>query len=904
MASGAQGKNILLFSDGTGNSSGKLFKTNVWRMYEAVDLGPSPTGIRDQISFYDDGVGTSNFKVLAALGGAFGQGLKRNVLDLYRYACRNYRDGDRIYAFGFSRGAFTIRIVVALIASQGLVQSDDESDLNDKSIEAYKAFRKQFKVRYFRQPDKKPRPDEADAASQTYDSTGNLKPKIHFVGVWDTVAAYGGPIAEITRAIDNWIYPLSMPDYKLDEKVECARHALAIDDERDAFQPLLWDEVSEQERADEARAAQAEAVRKARQTRSRTQKKRYLREALQCGIRKRLFRNRLQQVWFTGMHADVGGGYPDESLSYVSLLWMMEEAENRGLRTLASIKDRFFALANSYGPMHNSRSGLSSYYRYQPRKIAAWVDSPDANDGRYLMLRDPDITDDHKRPRGLLRRVRLHESVIARINSGTVRYAPIALPEKFEVVPPQREGEKIEQDVGASKRKLKCKYERPPSESLVTPQIRKLAEQPSGVRFACQEKLWNFVWLRRIAYFATLFVTLLVVALPAWVPIHLFEATCSDSRCWLRSLIRSTKLLVPGFADSWVDAIAQYPVTTLGFLLALYCLLRWTNSLEAQLRDGSFRLWRKLLDGVVIDPADFPRIRTRRPILRRIQRQIQRRIQGFRESPSYQSFFRDLKWYILPALCGFVMLLMILYVPLVLLSQASLQVEEADHFFCAVEHRGDVHRLGQPETTPFDASNPCVASHILVEKGQAYEIVFQLPVKDGEPVPWLDRNIEARHGALTRVRASSLGQILGMPMRRVIEASYLQPLAEINKVDYPWPSWIPATIRTRLPELDRVHVIELELKQDEDWPELYRARFTPKYTGSLHLFSNDAQLPFGLGRGFYDNNCGAAQVTITRIVPRQHGAPPQKLMAEPGLPVPVPACANEWLAHHQIAQPA
>src|SRR3954452_18668885 len=86
------GRNIVLFSDGTGNSSAKVFKTNVWRMYEAVDLGPSPSDQRDQISFYDDGVGTSGFKILAALGGALAWGLKRNVLDLYRYACRNYRD--------------------------------------------------------------------------------------------------------------------------------------------------------------------------------------------------------------------------------------------------------------------------------------------------------------------------------------------------------------------------------------------------------------------------------------------------------------------------------------------------------------------------------------------------------------------------------------------------------------------------------------------------------------------------------------------------------------------------------------------------------------------------------------------------------------------------------------------
>src|SRR4029077_11581777 len=106
-------KSIILFSDGTGNSSAKLFKTNVWRLYEAVDLGPPAEGKRAQISYYDDGVGTSSFKPLTVLGGAFGVGLRRNVMDLYRYACRNYRDGDDIYAFGFSRGAFTIRLVVA-----------------------------------------------------------------------------------------------------------------------------------------------------------------------------------------------------------------------------------------------------------------------------------------------------------------------------------------------------------------------------------------------------------------------------------------------------------------------------------------------------------------------------------------------------------------------------------------------------------------------------------------------------------------------------------------------------------------------------------------------------------------------------------------------------------------------
>src|SRR5690606_25680350 len=95
---GVPPKNIVLFSDGTGNSSAKLFKTNVWRLYQAVDVaGPGATG-PIQLVKYDDGVGTSTFKPLALLGGAFGVGLKRNVLELYQFVCRTYSPNDRIYA--------------------------------------------------------------------------------------------------------------------------------------------------------------------------------------------------------------------------------------------------------------------------------------------------------------------------------------------------------------------------------------------------------------------------------------------------------------------------------------------------------------------------------------------------------------------------------------------------------------------------------------------------------------------------------------------------------------------------------------------------------------------------------------------------------------------------------------
>src|SRR5713226_8627267 len=100
-------RKIILLSDGTGNSASKVWRTNVWRTFESLDLFNS-----SQVAFYDDGVGTSSFKPLAILGGAFGYGLKRNVIDIYKFVCRNYQtEGDEIFGFGFSRGAFTIRVV-------------------------------------------------------------------------------------------------------------------------------------------------------------------------------------------------------------------------------------------------------------------------------------------------------------------------------------------------------------------------------------------------------------------------------------------------------------------------------------------------------------------------------------------------------------------------------------------------------------------------------------------------------------------------------------------------------------------------------------------------------------------------------------------------------------------------
>ncbi len=212
---------------GTGNSAAKVFKTNVWRLFQILDL----RHLTRQIAYYDDGVGTSSFKLFAILGGVFGFGLKRNVIDIYSFCSRNYRPGDRIYCFGFSRGAFTIRIVTGMIARQGLVAyNDNEADLARFAADAYRLYRRRFdggilKYLGYLHIDLRGVRDFAIRQWRRFRHQAVSAPapiaveSIHFVGIWDTVDAYGGPIEEMTRAIDYWVWPLSMPDRFMSAKV-------------------------------------------------------------------------------------------------------------------------------------------------------------------------------------------------------------------------------------------------------------------------------------------------------------------------------------------------------------------------------------------------------------------------------------------------------------------------------------------------------------------------------------------------------------------------------------------------------------------------------------------------------------------------------------------------------------
>jgi uncharacterized protein (DUF2235 family) len=383
------GKKIALFSDGTGNSSAKVQKTNVWRLFQALDQITV-----DQIAKYDDGVGTSANKYLAAIGGAFGFGLKRNVLDLYRFVCRNWESGDEIYAFGFSRGAFTIRVLVDLIAKEGLITFRSEEELARNAAGAYRHYRsKNFPswspfvigMRWLRDALIWTRDcitghrNYKEIAHQTKEANRAEIP-IRFLGLWDTVEAYGVPIAALKRGIDWVLWPMLFGDLILSPRVQRACHALSLDDERSTFHPLLWDEVAEAKMVERHQVAAG----------------------------------RITQVWFAGVHSNVGGGYPEDQLSLVSLEWMMNEAIVNRLALEKNAIAQVSGTKSPYARLYDSRSGLGSYYRYAPRQINV---EHDGQGNRILPI--------------------VHGSVIMRMAYGSDQYGPISLPHEFWVLAPE-----------------------------------------------------------------------------------------------------------------------------------------------------------------------------------------------------------------------------------------------------------------------------------------------------------------------------------------------------------------------------------------------------------------------------------------------------------------------------------
>jgi uncharacterized protein (DUF2235 family) len=212
------------------------------------------TGVEGEV-IYLAGIGTSGTVETHILEGATGTGTSERIRDAYRFLAERYREGDRIYGFGFSRGAFAIRSLAGFIDLAGLPKQP-RALKEEELLEIYDAYmdgKLVDKARY-----------------------GTLDTMIDFIGVWDTVGAlaFGRTLGNFHRINSG--------------NVRRVAHALALDEERERFEPSYWDPP-------------ARAV------------------------------TQIDEVWFSGCHTNIGGGYVDANLSNIALFWMLQSARDAGL---------------------------------------------------------------------------------------------------------------------------------------------------------------------------------------------------------------------------------------------------------------------------------------------------------------------------------------------------------------------------------------------------------------------------------------------------------------------------------------------------------------------------------------------------------------------------------------------
>jgi uncharacterized protein (DUF2235 family) len=413
-------KNIVICCDGTGNEISENI-SNVLKLYRCL----RKTGKTEphQVAFYDPGVGTlarpdpwqklrQDFSAIFGL--ATGYGLDDKVLASYRFLVQNYQDGDQIYLFGFSRGAYTVRVLAGLIHKIGLV-SPEQIHLADSGLTAHKQFssdgRPVPKGDFHQLSDTEdsdgPLPvTRADQAAQFARILSTRWPTIRFIGVWDTVASVIVPRPDRFHlpSLEELAFTLQNPS------VRTFRQAISIDERRCMFRLKRWDDSQTfmHNRFNDAKSEPQD----------------------------------IQQVWFAGVHADIGGGYPEKQsgLSKYPLIWMIEEAVKDGLAVNpATVNQLAWGVHRRSSPfqyvppgfagkddLHNSMTGAWWMLEYIPKmdKYKEWPERK-SRSGFYIP---------NAEPRPVPENAFIHESVLKRMEA-LPDYRPVNLPLRYQTVP-------------------------------------------------------------------------------------------------------------------------------------------------------------------------------------------------------------------------------------------------------------------------------------------------------------------------------------------------------------------------------------------------------------------------------------------------------------------------------------
>lgn len=307
-------RNIVICCDGTWNTPddkdhGAPAPTNVVRIYNAVAAADGNG--QQQHRYYHPGVGTDGSWWNKAIGGGTGAGLDRNIMSAYRELCDHYQADDRIHLFGFSRGAYTVRSLAGMVGRCGLLKTAGMPD-----AEAWARIQRLFQNGYRRGTESRERRSWKDLS---FHADGKAI-EIHFLGVWDTVGALGIPDDMALLNLLDKLHDHTFHDTRLGDHIVNARHAVAIDEMRASFQPTLWST---------SKPAQH------------------------------------QQLWFPGVHSDVGGGYRETGLSDGALAWMIDQAEACGLAFRDAMVGQL--APNALDVLHDSCNGAFKLLPTQPR---------------------------------------------------------------------------------------------------------------------------------------------------------------------------------------------------------------------------------------------------------------------------------------------------------------------------------------------------------------------------------------------------------------------------------------------------------------------------------------------------------------------------------------------------------
>ncbi len=299
-------KRVVVCCDGTWNTSLQQHTTNVCKLFRAV-AERGPDGVEQQ-ACYVAGVGTRPLSRF--VGGALGLGLSENVKDAYRFLVEHFEPGDELFFFGFSRGAYTARSLAGLVRNVGVLRSEHA----DRVDEAFRLYRARGS-------------HPAQSAATRFRDAYAQETRIRCIGVWDTVGALGIPLSglHLTKLVNR---RCQFHDTELSSWVDSAFHAVAIDERRKPFSPTLW-------------------------------------SAPDPGVDQQV-----EQVWFSGVHGDVGGGYREAGLSDIGLVWMADRAHSCGLafRPDALLPPAVEPQAD--GLLHNSFRRIFALFGSAERAIA------------------------------------------------------------------------------------------------------------------------------------------------------------------------------------------------------------------------------------------------------------------------------------------------------------------------------------------------------------------------------------------------------------------------------------------------------------------------------------------------------------------------------------------------------